>query len=910
LLETGLDVPLEPVQPEPVALESVTPEPVALESAHEPQPDPNIPAPKRRGRPRTTPLAEVAPKPRGRKSKAVLEPETPEPITVVPEAPKKTVRVRREAKEHLFSHQAALYNPYLVLLEQIRATPGGVVLRELPNELDTDLLNRLGGRKGLEDALTALEKRGDLIAPKKGIYQASREVLPVVGRLEVRADGSGLLTPDTVGLRPMLIPAANMLFAWHGDRVVVRELQRVPQSVGEVIRVLERSRQTVTGTLEFKRGYALLRPDEANLPALTLEASGVAQGTRLVVKPRYPEDTGEDEAVASVQEVLGDAGSLESERAAVITRYGLPLEFSKAALLDANKLGKITAADQKGRIDLRGKRIYALSGLETAMQIEPLGNGNILVAIHYADSGYWIDEASPLEAAILERGAAVDLSGENLPLIPDALLANLQFSPKTERLSLSVLIETTATGDLVNYVVRPSVVAVVDMLQNASNLEQELLTQIGGLETALGLARRLCATAIAASDVTALYRVAGAVSAELPTALERSSGFDPDSIAISTLKRALTKPERIEAIHSAAATDGFSIESPLSKAVDFLNLRILGWCATKLSQRKRESLKESLPNLALPLKRLEQRALEVQKSLFQFAKIASLHQTYPMRGVVIGITEFALEIVLENGAIGTLAQGDLGEEVSFTPNQWKTRLGRVFKPGSIVRVVLHKTRPATREAVLWLHQKESSMSRLRRRKPGANTGAAKPAVGQTMQKRGVVVLGNRPRTEYPRPVRITARKLYFGEWTRAQFAELEGENPEFEVSRPKHQPRPHQGQSRQNHKPQPQREVRRESQPNQSQPNQSQREAKPHQPRRPQSSPDVSRPAPDLSRASRIESLRQRQLQALERNANRASAAPAPIASAAPALEVASVAPARRNRRRNGQRKGQAVDGA
>jgi exoribonuclease R len=929
---------LEPTS-EPVVLEP-TSEPVVLKPTSEPVVLEASPEPKRRGRPKTIKpeVVQATPKARGRKpvtiaqAEEALVPEAPSdaPVTDQPEAPKKLVRVRREAKEDVFSYQAALYNPYLVLLEQIRATPGGVVVRDLQNDLDPDLLNRLGGRKGFEDALVHLEQRGEVLMPKKGMVQAVREIVPVVGRLEVRADGSGYLTPDTASLRPMLIPSGNLLFAWHGDRVVARELQRVPQSVGEVIRVLERSRQSVTGTLEFKRGYALLRPDEANLPNLALEAQGVVAGARLVVKPQYPEDTGEDEAVAKVEGVLGDAGSLGSERAAVVTRFGLPAEFSKEALTQASKLGKIVAKDLKGRIDLRGKRVYALPSLETALQIEPLGNGNVLLAIHYADSGYWVDEATPLEAAILERGAAVDLSGEVLPLIPATLLAEVQFAPKTERLSLSVLIETSATGDLVNYVVRPSVVAVLETLNNASEAEQTLLGQIGGLESALGLARRLCATAIAASDVTALYRLPGSISPELPAALERSNGFDADSLAVQTLRRALTKPERVEAIHSTAATDGLSLEQPLSRAVDFLNLRILGWCATKLSQRKRETLAETLPALALPLKRLEQRAFEASRSLFLFERIAALHQTYPMRGVVVGISEFALEIALENGAIGTLAQSDLGEEVSYTPNQWKTRLGRVFKPGSIVRVVLHKTRPATREAQLWLHQKENPMSRLRRRKPGANTGN-KPSVGQTIQKRGVVVLGNRPRAEYPRPVRITARKLYFGEWTRAQFAELEGDNPEFEVSRPKNygnQPR---------HKPQRQDGQRQETQRQETQRQDGQRQDKQRQDgqrqegqrngqqarrpqaaqdtaRRSQAAPDVSRPAPDQSRASRIESLRQRQLQALERNANRASAAPAPVAPVAKAdvapavrggMTDAASTPSRRNRNRNNNRQGQ-----
>ncbi|MFN3266215.1 MAG: RNB domain-containing ribonuclease [Deinococcales bacterium] len=858
------------------------------------------------------PAEAALPKVRGRKPKAlietVVEPEAPSndletgapKVEVVPQ---KQVRLRREAKEYLFSYQATLYNPYLDILEQVRATPGGVLLRDLSTELDAQVLRHLGGRKGLEEAVLQLMQRQELSSLKRGIIQASRELVPVVGRLEVRADGSGCLIPDTPGLRPMLIPAANLLFAWHGDRVVARELQRVPQSTGEVIRVLERSRQTVTGTLEFKRGYALLRPDEANLPAIALEVTGLVAGTRLVVKPLYPEDTGEDEAVARVQEVLGDSGSVDSERAAIITRLGLPTEFSKEVLTQASKLGKITAKDLKGRIDLRGKRVYALPGLETALQIEPLGNGNVLLAIHYADSGYWIDEATALEQAILERGASVDLGEKQLPMLPAPLLADLQFTPSSERLSLSVLIETTAKGDLVNYVVRPSVVAIAEIFKNATQNETELLDQIGGLNTALTLAQRLCATAIAASDVIALYRVPGASSSELPAALERSNGFDPDSIAIRTLKQRLTKSERIEAIHSHVPTDGLSLENPLSKAVDFFNLRILGWCATKLSQRKREKLIETLPNLALPLKRLEQRAIEAQTSLFQFQAIAALHQTYPMRGVVVSISEFALEIVLENGAIGSLNREDLGEELVFTPNQWKTRLGRVFKLGSIVRVVLHKTRPATREAVLWLHQKESPMSRLRRRKQGANTGA-KPSVGSSAPKRGVVVLGHRLRTEYPRPVRITARKLYFGEWTRAQFAELEGDNPEFEVSRPVLRSS-QQTQPRHNPKPQHQKDQK---------PNHVQRQPQASAPRRAQAAPDVSRaPVADAAaRASRIESLRQRQLQALERNANRTSAGPVLMtqeAAKVPSENTATTAVQKRNNRRRGSgRKTQALE--
>ncbi len=832
----------------------------------------------------------------------------PETLEIIPEAPaaKKLVRLRREAREHVFSHQGALHNPLEAVLEYFRANNNGFNSRELSAELDDVLQNRLGGRKGIEEALIELEQIGYLSSIRKGTFQATRELTAVVGKLEIRQDNSGWFTPETPGLRPMLIPANALLFAWSGDRVVARELRRNGHSEGEVIRVLERVRNTMTGTLEYQRGYAVLRPDQANLPSVVLDSTALlASGTRILADVLYPEDTGEDEAVARVREILGDSASLNAERAALIARLELPNPFSSAALSEASKLGTITAKDLKGRIDLRAKRVFALPGLELAVQIEPLGNGNVLLAVHYADAGYWIDENTALEAAILERGAHVNLRGETLSILPEVLLAQLRFETNTERLALSVLIETTADGGVVNYVVRPSVISIAATLSGANQTERDLFMQIGGVERTLNLANHLSATLISGAEITALYRTPGNTSFELPSALERSSGFDQNSLVVQTLKTRLTEKSKLLAAESTEGNQQFCLEQPLGLAADFLNVRILGWCATKLSQRKREHLKTSLPTLTKPLELLEQRAVHAATSLEQFEMIKTLPLHIPMRGVVIGIDQFALELVLEQGAIGRLLVEDLGEEVTYSPNQWKTRLGRVFKLGSIVRVVVESTRPATREARLCLYQKESNMTRLRRRKPGASTANAvagsKTTVGKSPTRRGVVVLGNRPRAEYPRPVRITARKLYFGEWSREKFAELEGDNPEFEVTPRTNTHRPHQPRHQ-------------DTRPARSPDPRGQRPQGQHQPRRPHPQQQrTNNPVaaavtpttppttaqPDLSRNSRIEQLRQRQLQALERNANRAQHSPAP---SAPSSDAVVAGDANRRPKRRPQR--------
>ncbi len=745
--------------------------------------------------------------------------------TVPAVAPKRLVRVRKTARENVFETQAKLTNPLEMLLEYLRANPGGHALRDLEKDLEDGLLKRLGGRKGLEEALDELLRLGALMQLKRHTYSLTREVNAVVGRLSVRPDGWGVVEPETPGLREMLIPPDCQLFAWSGDRVVARETKRNGEAHGKVIRVLERARGVLVGTLEYSRGALTLRPDEAGVPAIPvipgepgIAGESLRAGARVAVQPRYPEATGEDEAFGSVVTLLGETDSLETERRAVMVKFNLPGEFSAEALKEAQKVAGVATKDLLGRVDLRVKRVIASSvalggPAEVGVQAEPLGNGNVLIGVHIVDAQYFVDEGKAVDREAQERGVTVDLtavqlgaatqtapqesisretalrenvSRETVPLLPAALVKCAALEIGADRLAVSVLIEASPDGNVVNYIVRQSVVnAKANLDDGLVGAERELLERLtSGLRSARGgtastlleelllLANRLVATTLAAAEAPALYRYTPPGNNDLETALERSGGASP--AMLQGLRERLTRPAGLMATAFPKPEYALDLTRPLSRYSDLLNQRVLAFAITKLSVRRRESLEETLPVLAAKLAGLEENARQARHSLEQYLRREQIALGSQVKGIVTQIDPWGLKLTLENGSNARLSIQDMDEEYQYSdaPQSLKGRSGRVFKPGSIARVhVIGSGR--------WIRLslgKENPMSK-QKRPSGANPSSETP-------RRQVVVLHAKPRGEYQRSVRVTARKLYFGEWSRAQFVASDEFGGEIALERP------------------------------------------------------------------------------------------------------------------------------
>src|SRR6266568_9615079 len=135
-------------------------------------------------------------------------------------------------------------------------------------------------RNALRKTLRELERAGAIARIRKNRYVLPAEADLVAGKLSIHQAGYGFLTPETPGQPDIFIAAENIGTAMHGDRVVVRISRDVPprrakvrvgpafrrgRNEGRVIRILERARDTIVGTLQHSRNFYYVVPDDPRL---------------------------------------------------------------------------------------------------------------------------------------------------------------------------------------------------------------------------------------------------------------------------------------------------------------------------------------------------------------------------------------------------------------------------------------------------------------------------------------------------------------------------------------------------------------------------------------------------------------------------------------------------------------------
>ncbi|WP_298631457.1 ribonuclease R [uncultured Thermus sp.] len=309
-----------------------------------------------------------------------------------------------------------------------------------PHRLE-EILRRFGLEKREAKAyLKALVREG--LLEKKG----SQYFLPnrVQGPISLHRDGYGFVRlPE----KDLFIPPGYTGEAWPDDLVEARVMPpgRDGRPWGVVERVLKRARERLVGTLDFRKGYAVLLPDEPGLPELRLLPEGLhglKRGSRIVVKVHYHR-----RPYGEFLEYLGEGDAPETETEAVIAKYGLRAEFPEEVLKEAEAIPlEIPEAELRRRQDFRHLRVFTIDGVDAkdfddAIHLEVLPTG-YRVGVHIADVSHYVKEGSPLDQEALQRGTSVYLPGRVLPMLPERLSNGVcSLKPHEDRLVLSVLVD-------------------------------------------------------------------------------------------------------------------------------------------------------------------------------------------------------------------------------------------------------------------------------------------------------------------------------------------------------------------------------------------------------------------------------------------------------------------------------------
>jgi len=366
------------------------------------------------------------------------------------------------------------------LLEHITKLPHA---RANFKQLIRELGAKGAGREDLENALSRLTARGDLIELRPGHYAAtarSREF--AVGRLHMHKDGYGFLISE----RPVegvagdiFLPPESAEKAMHGDRVIVRIARIEPggRADGEIVKILKRAQPTVVGEFRIgRRGQYVVPHDERirqwieipeglevppagpvvdRIGVTAPEVSSVAELNGMIVNVElleYPERG--SGPVGRVIEILGRPDDFGVDVEIVIRKHHLPRQFPPEVIEQAEAIPNvISSREAEGRRDFRSLDIVTIDGetardFDDAVWVDRLPNGNYALQVHIADVGHYVRPGTPIDTEARLRGTSVYFPDRAVPMLPFELSTNLcSLNPRVDRLVLSALMEIDHQGE-------------------------------------------------------------------------------------------------------------------------------------------------------------------------------------------------------------------------------------------------------------------------------------------------------------------------------------------------------------------------------------------------------------------------------------------------------------------------------
>jgi ribonuclease R len=350
-----------------------------------------------------------------------------------------------------------------------------------------EIARALGGegrqRIKVRKTLHELERAGEIVRIRKNRYVLPSEADLVTGKLSVHQAGYAFLSPEKPGEPDIFIAAENTGTGMNGDRVVVRISRDVParrerdrsssgrrsdlrrdwhRTAGRVIRILERARDNIVGTLQRSRNFYYVVPDDPRIvhdvyvqvppPQKLDRAPGC--GDKVVVRledwqSRHINPEGK------IIEVLGPASAPGVDMLSIVRKYDLPAEFPKNVIAEANDIPK--SVEQRmidGREDLRDKFIVTIDpddarDFDDAIDVEKTNSGEWRLGVHIADVSAYVTPEGALDREARRRGNSVYLPDRVIPMLPERLSNGIcSLKPGADRLTFSVFIQFNGNGRL------------------------------------------------------------------------------------------------------------------------------------------------------------------------------------------------------------------------------------------------------------------------------------------------------------------------------------------------------------------------------------------------------------------------------------------------------------------------------
>ncbi len=354
-------------------------------------------------------------------------------------------------RDRLLAHlRGASYRPAgesaLVGQLGLRKNQKTAMRKELGKLLKTKevLRTRDGLIKPARQELNQPSRVGSKKPVRGGPFKPTRLNKEITGHIRFRAGGSAFVVLDEVHENQPEQPSIQISpdatdVALHGDHVVVRILhgvrtRRAGEKAGQIVRVLERAKDTIVGNLRKSGRHWVVIPDDprfvhdvlVKIPDQTKIKPVPAGGDKVVVRLNEWHNR-RDSLTGVIKSRLGRTHEPRAELLGIFEKYGLATKFPSVVEHEVASLpDKVLPREMVGRLDYRKVPTFTIDpddakDFDDALSIEHLDHGEIRIGVHIADVSSYVKHGTALDREAQSRGNSTYLVGKVIPMLPEKL---------------------------------------------------------------------------------------------------------------------------------------------------------------------------------------------------------------------------------------------------------------------------------------------------------------------------------------------------------------------------------------------------------------------------------------------------------------------------------------------------------
>ena len=309
--------------------------------------------------------------------------------------------------------------------------------------------------------LNRLTSEKTLKSPSKGRYSlepASKQYYQ--GTLDVTSTGRGFVICEDLE-HDIMIPKNNINRAFQGDLVEVYAYKRKQKSgafEGEIVTILKRNKTQFVGVLQIESNYAFVLTRGPRMYTDFFidkkQLTGYTNGDKVLVEyTDWPKKA--ESPYGTLIKSFGPPGETNTEMHAILSDYGLPLNFPKEVEASANAIDQsISPEEIKKRRDFRKTLTFTIDpktakDFDDALSFKVLDKDRFEIGIHIADVSHYVKPHSILDQEAYDRATSVYLVDRVVPMLPEVLSNGVcSLRPKEEKYTFSAVFIMDLNGDI------------------------------------------------------------------------------------------------------------------------------------------------------------------------------------------------------------------------------------------------------------------------------------------------------------------------------------------------------------------------------------------------------------------------------------------------------------------------------